>query len=160
MVIQSLLLITELGLFSTKYWHLNYLSVHSCSKKTVTLYFCLPYTGQHSLQLRTQLRKLLSSAYPHLSIRFVFRPTCRLSDFFPFKDRIPFALRSHVVYKYISVNAVAHCMLVKHTDIYTRESHNIWEFRPKLEISSQSHKCLLFWLTIISLNMLFLILTY
>ncbi len=25
---------------------------------------------------------------------------CRLSDFFPFKDRIPFALRSHVVYKY------------------------------------------------------------
>ena len=74
------------------------LPVHSCSKKT--LYFCLPYTGQHGLQLRTQLRKLLSSAYPHISIRFVFRPTCRLSDFFPFKDRIPFALRSHVVYKY------------------------------------------------------------
>ena len=74
------------------------LPVHSCSKKT--LYFCLPYTGQHGLQLRTQLRKLLSSAYPHISIRFFFRPTCRLSDFFPFKDRIPFALRSHVVYKY------------------------------------------------------------
>ena len=39
-------------------------------------------------------------AYPHISIRFVFRPTCRLSDFFLFKDRIPFAMRSHVVYKY------------------------------------------------------------
>ena len=25
-------------------------------------------------------------------------------------------------------------MLVKHADIYTRESQNIWEFRPKLEI--------------------------
>ena len=35
----------------------------------------------------------------------------------------------------ISVNALAHCMLVKHADIYTRESQNIWEFRPKLEIS-------------------------
>ena len=40
----------------------------------------------------------------------------------------------------ISVNAVAHCMLVKHADIYTRESQNIWEFRPKLEISFQSRK--------------------
>ena len=26
----------------------------------------------------------------------------------------------------ISVNAVAHCMLVKHADIYTRESQNIY----------------------------------
>ena len=72
--------------------------VHSCSKKI--LFFCIPYTGQHGLQIRTQLHKLLSKAYPHISIRFVFRPTCRLSDFFPFKDRIPSAMRSHVVYKY------------------------------------------------------------
>ena len=47
----------------------------------------------------------------------------------------------------ISVNAVMHCMLVKHADIYTRGSQNIWEFRPKLEISFQSHKCLLFLVT-------------
>ena len=60
-------------------------------------FFCIPYTGQHGLQIRTQLHKLLPKAYPHISIRFVFRPTCRLSDFFPFKDRIPFAIRSHVV---------------------------------------------------------------
>ena len=38
----------------------------------------------------------------------------------------------------ISVNAVAHCMLVKHADIYTCKSQKIWEFRPKLEISFQS----------------------
>ena len=63
-------------------------------------FFCIPYTGQRGLQIRTQLHKLLPKAYPHISIRFVFRPTCRLSDFFPFKDRIPFAMRSHVVYKY------------------------------------------------------------
>ena len=72
--------------------------VHSCSTKI--LFFCIPYTGQHGLQIRTQLHKLHSKAYPHISIGFVFRPRCRLSDFFPFKDRIPFAMRSHVVYKY------------------------------------------------------------
>ena len=117
--------------------------VHSCSKKI--LFFCIPYTGQHGLQIHTQLHKLLSKAHPHIPIGFVFHPTCRLSDFFPLKDRIPFAMRSHVVYKYtVSVNAVAHCMLVKHADTYTRKSQNIWEFRPELEISFQSHKCLLF----------------
>ena len=70
--------------------------VHSWSKKV--LFFCIPYTGQHGLQICTQLYRLLSSAYPHIPICFVFRPT--LSDFFPFKDRIPFAMRTHVVYKY------------------------------------------------------------
>ena len=33
----------------------------------------------------------------------------------------------------ISANAVSHFMLVKRAEIYTRESQNIWEFRPKLE---------------------------
>ena len=78
MVIQPLLLITKKD-------SLLLPTVHRPTRSTTTY---------------TQLRKLLSSAYPHISIRFVFRPTCRLSDFFLFKDRIPFALRSHVVYKY------------------------------------------------------------
>ena len=116
--------------------------VHSCSKKI--LFFCISYTGQHGLQIRTQLHKLLSKAYPHIFIRFVFRPTCRLSDFFPFKDRILFAMKLHVVYKYKCQCCGALYMLVKHADIYTRESQNIWEFRPKLEINFQCHKCLLF----------------
>ena len=63
--------------------------VHSCSKKI--LFFCIPYTGQHGLKIRTQLHKLLSKAYPHISIRFVFRSTCRLSDFF--HSRIKFLLQ-------------------------------------------------------------------
>ena len=58
------------------------------------------YTGQHGLQIRTQLHKLLSKAYPHISIRlsFVLRVDCL--TFFSFKDRISFAMRLHVVYKY------------------------------------------------------------
>jgi hypothetical protein len=30
-----------------------------------------------------------------------FHPSCRLSSFFPFKDRIPITLRSHVVYQFM-----------------------------------------------------------
>ena len=73
-------------------------NVHTCSKKIV--YFCLPFTGHHGLHIRSQLSKVLASAYPHISIRVVFRPSCRLSRFFPFKDGITIALRSHVVYQF------------------------------------------------------------
>ena len=72
--------------------------VHSVSKKV--LYFSLPYTGKHSLQIHTQISRLCSSAYPHLNIRFVFRPTLRLSHLFSSKDKIPKALRSCVVYSF------------------------------------------------------------
>ena len=60
------------------------------------IYFCLPYTGQHRLQTSTQIRKLCSSAFPQLSIRFVFRPCLRLTHFFSFGDRIPKSLRSRM----------------------------------------------------------------
>ena len=53
------------------------------------VYFCLPFTGSHSLQIRTQITRLCSAAYPHLNIRFVFRSSTRISSFFPFKDKVP-----------------------------------------------------------------------
>ena len=62
------------------------------------VYFCLPFTGSHSLQIRTQISRLCSAAYPYLNVRFVFRSSTRLSSFFPFKDKVPKFLRSGVVY--------------------------------------------------------------
>jgi hypothetical protein len=64
------------------------------------VYFCLPHTGTHSLQIRTQIQRLCSVAFPHISIGIVFRPTLRLSNFFMFKDKFPDALRSCVVYSF------------------------------------------------------------
>ena len=55
--------------------------VLSVSKKV--LYFSLPYTGKHSLQIHTQISRLCSSAYPHLNIRFVFCLAFMLVPFFP-----------------------------------------------------------------------------
>ena len=62
------------------------------------MYFCHPFTGQHSLQIRTQIPKLCSNAFPHISIRFAFRPSLRLAHFFSFKDRVLKGLKSRVVY--------------------------------------------------------------
>ena len=67
------------------------------SKKII--YFWFPFTGQHSLQLRNQIRKLCSSAFIFPS-GFYYRPSLRLSHFFPFKDRAPKGIRSRVVYRF------------------------------------------------------------
>jgi hypothetical protein len=74
------------------------LPVHTVPKKII--YFSLPFTGTHSLQIRTQINRLCRAAFPHLDIRFVFRSTKRLSTFFSFKDKIPKALKSGVVYSF------------------------------------------------------------
>ena len=69
---------------------------HTVPKKVV--YFCLPFTGSHSLQIRTRITRLCNAVYPHLNIRFVFRSYKRISSFFPFKDKVPKFPRSGVVY--------------------------------------------------------------
>ena len=42
--------------------------VFTVPKKIV--YFSLPFTGLYSLQIRTQITRLCSAAYPHLNTRF------------------------------------------------------------------------------------------
>ena len=71
-------------------------SVQTVPKKII--YFCLPFTGIHSLQIRTQINRLCNAAFPHLETRFVFRSSRRIASFFPFKDKVPKYLRSSVVY--------------------------------------------------------------
>ena len=63
-------------------------SVHTVPKKII--YFCLPFTGIHSLQIRTQINRLCNATFPHLDTRFVFRSSRRIASFF-FLLRIKFS---------------------------------------------------------------------
>ena len=89
------------------------------------VYFCLPFTCSHSLQIRTQITRLCGAAYPHLNVRFVFRSATRISSFLPFKDKVPKILRSGVVYLFKG-QAVPHRMWVKPLAIYTLDYLNTW----------------------------------
>ena len=61
--------------------------VHTCSTKVI--YFCLPFTGHHGLQIRSQLQKFLSSAYPHIPymLSFVLLSVFRTS--FHLRTKLP-----------------------------------------------------------------------
>ena len=70
-------------------------SVQTVPKKII--YFCLPFTGIHSLQIRTQINR----RFPHLDARFArfFAPPDESLLFsLLIKDKVPKYLRSSVVY--------------------------------------------------------------
>ena len=114
--------------------------VYSCSKKILFFHFIhrrMRMVYKYAHNFTNDFQKLTHIFLFVLS--FVFRVDCLTF----FHSRTEFLLQwDRILCINISVSAVAHCMLVKHADIYTSESQNIWEFRPKLEISFQSHKCL------------------
>ena len=108
--------------FLDKVFHPEAVS-HSVPKKVV--YFSLPFTGTHSLHIRTQISRLCSSAFPQLNIRCVFRPTQRLSHLFTFKDRIPKGLRSCVVYQFQCRCCSASYVGQKVRHLHTRVSEHL-----------------------------------
>ena len=68
--------------------------------KKKELFIVLPYLGNLSLALRTRLQNNINKNLPFCKIKFIFKSTTRLSNFFRFKDKVPFNLRSNVVYKF------------------------------------------------------------
>lgn len=61
---------------------------------------CLPYLGQCSVQIQSRIECLFKKCLPQVKCRFIFKSSVSLRNYFPFKDRIPSALRSGVVYKF------------------------------------------------------------
>ena len=68
--------------------------------KKKELFIVLPYLGNLSLALRTRLQNSINKNLPFCKIKVIFKSTTRLSKFFRFKDKMPFNLRSNVVYEF------------------------------------------------------------
>ena len=64
------------------------------------LVIVLPFYGKLSLDLRTRLRNSISKNLPFCKIRVIFKSSTRISNFLQFKHKMPYCLRSNVVYKF------------------------------------------------------------
>ena len=71
---------------------------HAKKQKTDSKHV-IELTGVTSLILRSDLVKSVSKSFPSCKLNVVFKSTNRLSSYFSFKDKIPIALISGVVYK-------------------------------------------------------------
>ena len=65
------------------------------------LFIVLPYLGNLCLALRTHLQNSINKNLPYCKIKVIFKSTTCLSNFFHFKDKVPFNLCSNVVYKFL-----------------------------------------------------------
>ena len=72
--------------------------MHSAQK--LKLYVKLHFYGPQSYSIRNNLLKFLQPAYPQIDFRFVFTNAFSIRRLFPFKDRIPYVLKSNVIYEY------------------------------------------------------------
>ena len=63
-------------------------------------FIVLRYLGNLSLALKLRLHNSINKNLPFWKIKVIFKSTTRLTNFFRFKDKVPFNLRSNVVYKF------------------------------------------------------------
>ena len=63
-------------------------------------YVSLPFLGHHSYSLRNSLQSLFKFHYPQINVRIILSNKNTIGSLFPTKDRVPFTLRSNVIYKY------------------------------------------------------------
>ena len=68
--------------------------------KKKDLVIVLPFLGKLSLDLRIRLKNSISKSLPFCKIRVIFKSSTCISNFFQFKDKMPYCLRSNVVYKF------------------------------------------------------------
>ena len=55
----------------------------------IELLIALPHLGNLSLAIRTRLQNSINKNLPFCKIKFIFKSTTRLSNFFRFKDKVP-----------------------------------------------------------------------
>ena len=65
------------------------------------MFLSLPYLSEISLQTRTKLSKSLKGLLNTCKFQIIFKSQSKLSNVFPFKDRLPSDLVSGIVYKYM-----------------------------------------------------------
>ena len=69
-------------------------------EKSPTLYCSMPFFGYPSEKMSRDLSNLCSKYFPNLSVKIILTNSFRISSLFRFKDSLPIALRSSLVYKY------------------------------------------------------------
>ena len=91
------------------------------------LFITLLYFGNLSLTIRTRLQNSINRNLPFCKIKVIFKSTTPLSNFFRFKDKVPFNLRSNVVYKLSSgrCNATFYGETCRHLNIRVGEDSGV-----------------------------------
>ena len=85
--------------FLAKYFENNSEQIERNSLDQIS-FFSLPFFGSKSEQMKIELNSLLVKYFPSLTFKIVLVNNLKIGSFFHFKDRLPLASRSSVVYQF------------------------------------------------------------
>ena len=86
--------------------------------KTI-LTLSLPFLGNMSLKMKKNLNKIIKENIPNCKFRIIFSSKRRIRNYFQFKDKIPYDLQSHLVYKIMcdKCNLVYYGLCERHSKV-------------------------------------------
>ena len=139
---------------------LNKTFLHTLVALTVEkklFFIALPYLGNLSLAIRTRLENSINKNLPFCKIKIVFKSMTCLSKFFRFKNKVPFNLRSTVVYKFScgNSNATYYGKACRHLNIRVGEHSSVspltWK-KSKAKTTTAIKDHILLWDHVVSLE--------
>ena len=85
--------------FLTKHFENNPEQIERNSFEQIS-FFSLPFFGPKSEQMKIELNSLLVKYFPSITFKIVLANNLKIGSLFHFKDRLPLASRSSVVYQF------------------------------------------------------------
>ena len=76
---------------------------NSVTENPQPLYAVFPYFGPKSEKLKKEILQLAAKYFPTVSVRIILSNKFKIGSFFNYKDRMPPAVRSSLVYKFSCV---------------------------------------------------------
>ena len=114
-------------------------SSNSNIKSDENFYFTLPYTGHQSEKLKKELSSILNQYFKNCNFNIILINNFKISSSFPYKDVLPKAVRSSVIYKFCCERCSSEYVGSTTRSLIVRSSeHAGWSHRTGNRFSSPS----------------------
>ena len=87
-------------------------------------YVSFPYFGQQSEKFKIEMNKILKKYFGNNTVKFILSNKHTIGSYFPYKDRLPFGMRSSIVYKYSCETCSHHYIGSSSRNLYMRMSEH------------------------------------
>ena len=99
-------------------------SSNSNNSSIENLYVSIPYFGHQSEKLKIEINKIFQKFFNNVKINLVLSNKNTIGSYFPYKDRLPFGMRSSIVYQYSCAKCSHHYIGSSMRNLYMRMSEH------------------------------------
>ena len=99
-------------------------SPNSNNSSIENLYVSIPYFGHQSEKFKIEICKIFHKFFNNVKINVILSNKNTIGSYFPYKDRLPFGMRSSIVYQYSCASCSNHYIGSSMRNLYMRMSEH------------------------------------